>query len=184
MGFDKNLIGSALTNEPPSARSTCTHSPEAHRTRRLPLQSRLRPSHSKSDYDNAVADMDKARKLIDPQLIHLIQPTCARSISRAASPTTTPACTTRQSSFSTKPVAVVLSPSDYPATYYHRGLSHYRKGSYRRAIADFDQGSSTSHRTTPMPLTIGNSPTKSCPNSDVHIDIGYGKMPYPLCKAR
>ena len=91
------------------------------------------------DYDNAVADMDKARRLIDPQLIPLYTSTMQEVYFQSGIAYYDTGLYDQAIILFDKAVAVVPVPSEYPATYYHRGLSHYRKGSYRRAIADFDR---------------------------------------------
>ena len=137
MGFDKNLIGSALTNEPPSAKYR-THSPEAHE-QGVFHHTRGYDRLQQADYDNAVADMDKARKLIDPQIIPLYTSTMQEVYFQSAIAYYDTGLYDQAIILFDKAVAVEPSSSDYPDTYYHRGLSLYRKGSYRRAIADFDQ---------------------------------------------
>ena len=91
-----------------------------------------------ADYDNAVADMDRARKLIDPRLIHLYADSMREVYFQSGVAYYDTGLYDRAIILFDKAVDAVASPSDYPATYYQRGLSHYRKGSYRRAIADFD----------------------------------------------
>ena len=90
------------------------------------------------DYDNAVADMDKARKLIDPQIIPLYTSTMQEVYFQSGIAYYDTGLYDQAIILFDKAVAVEPSSSDYPATYYHRGLSHFRKSSYRRAIADFD----------------------------------------------
>ena len=90
------------------------------------------------DYDNAVADMDKARKLIGPQIIPLYTSTMQEVYFQSGIAYYDTGLYDQAIILFDKAVAVVPAPSDYPATYYHRGLSHFRKSSYRRAIADFD----------------------------------------------
>ena len=91
-----------------------------------------------SDYDNAVADMDKARKLIDPQLIHLYTDEMHEVYLQSGVAYYDTGLYDDAIRLFDKAIGVVASPSDYPAAYFHRGMSHYRKGSHRRAIADFD----------------------------------------------
>ena len=91
-----------------------------------------------SDYDNAVADMDKARKLIDPQLIHLYTDEMHEVYFQSGVAYYDTGLYDNAIRLFDKAIGVVASPSDYPAAYFHRGMSHYRKGSHRRAIADFD----------------------------------------------
>ena len=132
----KALVESALTNEPISAKYR-TYSKEDHEqgvfhyTRAL---ARLK----QADYDNAVADMDKARRLIDPQLIHLYSDTMREVYFQSGIAYYDTGLYDQAIILFDKAVAVVPAPSEYPATYYHRGMSHFRKSSYRRAIADFD----------------------------------------------
>ena len=90
------------------------------------------------DYDNAVADMDKARRLIDPQFISMYAGTMREVYFQSGVAYYDTGLYDQAIILFDKAVAVEPSPSEYPATYYHRGLSHFRKSSYRRAIADFD----------------------------------------------
>ena len=93
---------------------------------------------AQADYDGAVADMDAAHKLIDPQLIHAYTDDMRSVYFRSGVAYYDTGLYDDAIILFDKAVAVVPSPSDYPATYFHRGMAHYRKGSYRRAIADFD----------------------------------------------
>ena len=92
-----------------------------------------------ADYDNAVADMDKARKLIDPQLIHIYSAGMHEVYFQSGIAYYDTGLYDDAIILFDKAIDVVLSPLDYPATYYQRGMSHYRKGNDRRAIADFDR---------------------------------------------
>lgn len=91
-----------------------------------------------ANYDNAVADIDKARRLIDPQLIHLYTDEMHQVYFQSGIAYYDTGLYDDAIRLFDKAIDVVASSSDYPAAYYQRGLSHYRKGSYRRAIADFD----------------------------------------------
>ena len=91
-----------------------------------------------ADYDNAVADMDKARNLIDPQLIHLYSGGMHDVYFQSGIAYYDTGLYDDAVRLFDKAVDVVASPSDYPDAYYWRGMAHYRKGSDRRAIADFD----------------------------------------------
>ena len=91
-----------------------------------------------SDYDNAVADMDKARKLIDPQQMHMYTRDMHEVYFQSGIAYYDTGLYDDATRLFDKAIDVVASPSDYPAAYFHRGMSHYRKGSHRRAIADFD----------------------------------------------
>lgn len=93
---------------------------------------------AQADYDNAVADTDKSRKLIDPQLIHLYTDDMHQVYYQSAIAYYDTGLYDDAIRLFDKAIDVVASPSDYPDTYYWRGMSHYRKGSDRRAIADFD----------------------------------------------
>ena len=91
-----------------------------------------------SDYDNAIADMDKARKLIDPQQMHMYADPMYEVYFQSGVAYYDTGLYDDAIRLFDKAIDVVASPSDYPAAYFHRGMSHYRKGSHRRAIADFD----------------------------------------------
>ena len=82
--------------------------------------------------------MDKARKLIDPQLIHLYTDEMHEVYLQSGVAYYDTGLYDDAIRLFDKAIDVVASPSDYPAAYFHRGMSHYRKGSHRRAIADFD----------------------------------------------
>ena len=92
---------------------------------------------NEADYDNAVADMDKARELIDPQRIHLYSDEMHKVYFRSGVAYYDTGLYDDAIRLFDKAIDVASS-SDYRAAYYQRGMSHYRKGSYRRAIADFD----------------------------------------------
>ena len=92
----------------------------------------------RADYDNAVADMDMARNLIDPQLIHLYSDEMHAVYFQSGIAYYDTGLYDDAITLFDKAIDVVASPSDYPDAYYQRGMSHYRKGSYRRAMADFD----------------------------------------------
>lgn len=117
--------------------STPPHSPEAHE-QGISLHTRALSRLAQADYDNAVADTDKARKLIDPQLIHLYTDDMRQVYFQSAIAYYDTGLYDDAIILFDKAINVVLSPSDYPDAYYWRGMSHYRKGSHRRAIADFD----------------------------------------------
>ena len=93
---------------------------------------------STADYDNAVADMDVARKLIDPQLIHLYTADMHEVYFQSGVAYYDTGLYDDAVRLFDKAIDVVASPSDYPATFYQRGLAHYRRDRYRLAIADFD----------------------------------------------
>ena len=82
--------------------------------------------------------MDMARKLIDPQLIHLYSAEIRDVYFQSGIAYYDTGLYDDAIILFDKAVDVVLTSSDHPATYYHRGMAHYRKGSDRRAIADFD----------------------------------------------
>ncbi len=91
-----------------------------------------------ADYDGAVADIDKARKLIDPQLIHLYTDEMHRVYFESGIAYYDTGLYDQAVLLFDKALDVVLVPSDYPATLYQRGLSHYRAGRHRLAIADLE----------------------------------------------
>ena len=91
-----------------------------------------------ADYDNAVADMDEARKLIDPQLIHLYTDEMHRVYFQSGIAYYDTGLYDQAALLFDKAINVVASPSGYPDAYYWRGMSHYREVRYRQAIADFD----------------------------------------------
>ena len=93
---------------------------------------------SRADYDNAVSDIDKARELIDPQLIHLYSDGMRDVYFQSGIAYYDTGLYDDAIRLFDKAVGVVASPADYPDAYYWRGMAHYRKGSDRRAIADFD----------------------------------------------
>ena len=135
--MDILLLASCLrqvTEHKPDATPTpSTHEQGiSHHTR---AHDRLR----QADYDNAVADMDKARNLIDPQLIHLYSDGMRQVYFQSGIAYYDTGLYDDAIRLFDKAIDVVASPSDYPAAYYQRGMSHYRKGSYRRAIADFEK---------------------------------------------
>ncbi len=94
---------------------------------------------SRADYDNAVADIDKARKLIDPQLIHQYTDTMHEVYFQSGVAYYDTGLYNEAVLLFDKALDVVAVPSDTPATIYQRGLSHYRAGRHRLAIADFDR---------------------------------------------
>ena len=94
---------------------------------------------SAADYDNAVADMDKARNLIDPKLIHLYTDDMHQVYFQSGVAYYDTGLYDDAIILFDKAIDAVPSPSNYPAAYFHRGMSHFRKSSYRRAIADFDE---------------------------------------------
>ena len=137
LGFDKALIESALTNEPISAKYL-SYSVEDHK-QGIFHHTRAYDRLQQADYDNAVADMDKARRLIDPQLIPLYAGTMREVYFQSGIAYYDTGLYDQAILLFDKAIDVAPSSTDHPATYYHRGLSHFRKSSYRRAIADFDQ---------------------------------------------
>ena len=94
---------------------------------------------SRSDYDNAVADIDKARKLIDPQLIHLYSADMHEVYFQSGVAYYDTGLYNEAVLLFDKALDVVPMPSDHPATIYQRGLSHYRAGRHRLAIADLQE---------------------------------------------
>ena len=92
-----------------------------------------------ADYDNAVADMDKARKLIDPQFIHLYIDEMHKVYYQSGIAYYDTGLYDEAARLLDKAIDVAASPSDYPDAYYWRGMSHYREGRYRLATADFDK---------------------------------------------
>ena len=91
-----------------------------------------------ADYDNAVADMDRARGLIDAQLIHLYSDGMHDVYFQSGIAYYDTGLYDDAVRLFDKAVDVVVSPSDYPDAYYWRGMAHYRRERYRLAIADFD----------------------------------------------
>ena len=94
---------------------------------------------SRSDYDNAVADIDKARKLIDPQLIHLYTDEMHRVYYQSGIAYYDTGLYDQSALLFDKAIDIAPSSSDYPDAYYWRGMSHYREGRHRQAIANFDK---------------------------------------------
>ena len=92
-----------------------------------------------ADYDNAVADMDKARKLMDPQLIHLYIDTMHEVYFQSGIAYYDTGLYDQAVLLFDKALDVVPVPSDYPATLYQRGLSHYRENRHRQAMADLEK---------------------------------------------
>ena len=93
---------------------------------------------SRADYDNAVADIDRARKLMDPKQVHAYTAEMHAVYYQSAVAYYDTGLYDDAIRLFDKAIDVVESPSDFPAAFYHRGMSHYRKGNDRRAIADFD----------------------------------------------
>ena len=116
---------------------TPSPTPEAHQ-QGIFHHNRAQARLAQADYDNAVADMDKARKLIDPQLIHLYSDDMHDVYYRSGIAYYDTGLYDDAIRLFDKAIDVVASPSDYPEAHYWRGMSHFRKGSHRRAIADFD----------------------------------------------
>ena len=94
---------------------------------------------SRADYDNAVADIDEARKLIDPNLIHAYAVEMHAVYYQSGVAYYDTGLYDQAVLLFDKALSVVPVPPDYPATIYQRGLSHYRAGRHRLAIADFDK---------------------------------------------
>lgn len=92
-----------------------------------------------ADYDGAVADMDRARTLINPQTIEQYADGMHRVYFQSGVAYYDTGLYDDAIRLLDKAIDVAASPSDYPAAYYQRGMSHYRKGNHRRAIADFDK---------------------------------------------
>ena len=132
-GFEEVSVESSAENP-----SEATTQPPSDHRKGVFHHSRGHDRLKQSDYDNAVADMDKARKLIDPQIIPLYTSTMQEVYFQSGIAYYDTGLYDQAIILFDKAVAVEPSSSDYPATYYHRGLSHFRKSSYRRAIADFD----------------------------------------------
>ena len=91
---------------------------------------------SRADYDNAVADIDKARKLIAPERIHLYTDEMHRVYYQSGVAYYDTGLYNEAVLLFDKALEVVPAPSDYPAAIYQRGMSHYRAGRHRLAIAD------------------------------------------------
>ena len=83
--------------------------------------------------------MDKARKLIDPNLIHAYTAEMHAVYHQSGVAYYDTGLYNEAVLLFDKALDVVPVPSDYPATIYQRGLSHYRAGRHRLAIADFDR---------------------------------------------
>ena len=95
---------------------------------------------SRADYDNAVADTDKARKLIAPERIHLYTDEMHRVYYQSGiAYYDTGLYDQAALLLFDKAIDIAPSPSDYPDAYYWRGMSHYREVRHRQAIADFDE---------------------------------------------
>ena len=94
---------------------------------------------SRADYDNAVADIDKARKLIVPEHIHLYTDEMHRVYYQSGIAYYDTGLYDQAALLFDKAIEIAPSPSDYPDAYYWRGMAHYREGRHRQAIADFDK---------------------------------------------
>lgn len=94
---------------------------------------------SRADYDNSVADIDKARKLIDPERIYLYSDEMHGVYYQSGVAYYDTGLYNEAALLFNKALDVVAVPSDYPATIYQRGLSHYRAGRHRLAIADLQK---------------------------------------------
>ncbi len=92
-----------------------------------------------ADYDGAVADMDKARKLIDPQLVQPYIGTMRDVYFQSGIAYYDTGLYDKATILFDKAIDVAPSPSEYSDAYYQRGLSQHRKGNYPRAIADYDE---------------------------------------------
>ena len=93
----------------------------------------------RADYDNAVADIDKARNLIAPEHIHLYTDEMHRVYYQSGIAYYDTGLYDQAALLFDKAIDIAPSPSDYPDAYYWRGMSHYRESRYRQAIADFDK---------------------------------------------
>ena len=91
-----------------------------------------------ADYDNAVADMDKARRLLDPQLVHQYADTMRDVYYRSGVAYYDTGLYDQSALLFDKALAVKASAARQAEIHYWRGMSHYRKGRHRQAIADFD----------------------------------------------
>ena len=90
----------------------------------------------KADYDNAVADIDRARKFIDPNLINAYTAEMHDVYYQSGVAYYDTGLYDQAVLLFDKALDVVPETSDYPAALYQRGLSHYRAGRHRLAIAD------------------------------------------------
>ena len=134
-----SILFIACLHRPVERRPTATPQPPTYHEQGIFHHTRALARLRQADYDNAVADIDKARKLIDPQLIHLYTDEMHQVYFQSGVAYYDTGLYDDAIRLFDKAIDVVLSPSDYPAAYFHRGMSHYRKGNYRRAIADFDE---------------------------------------------
>lgn len=134
-----SILFTACLHRPVERRPTATPQPLTYHEQGIFHHTRALARLRQADYDNAVADIDKARKLIDPQLIHLYTDEMHQVYFQSGVAYYDTGLYDDAIRLFDKAIDVVLSPSDYPAAYFHRGMSHYRKGNYRRAIADFDE---------------------------------------------
>ena len=132
------LLLTACLSRPAERQPTATPQPTSTHEQGIFHHDRALDRLQQADYDNAVADMDKARKLIDPQLIHLYTDEMHQVYFQSGVAYYDTGLYDDAIRLFDKAIDVVASPSDYSAAYYQRGMSHYRKGSHRRAIADFD----------------------------------------------
>ncbi len=133
-----SILFTACLHRPVERRPTATPQPPTYHEQGIFHYTRALDRLKQADYDNAVADIDKARKLIDPQLIHLYTDEMHQIYFQSGVAYYDTGLYDDAIALFNKAIDVVLSPSDYPAAYYQRGMSHYRKGNYRRAIADFE----------------------------------------------
>lgn len=133
------LLLTACLHRPVERQPTAIPQPPSYHEQGIFHHTRALVRLNQADYDNAVADIDKARELIDPQLIHLYTDEMHQVYFQSGVAYYDTGLYDDAIILFDKAIDVALSPSDYPAAYYQRGMSHYRKGNYRRAIADFDE---------------------------------------------
>jgi tetratricopeptide (TPR) repeat protein len=132
------LLFTACLSRPVERQPTATPQPSPTHEQGIFHHTRALARLAQADYDNAVADMDKARKLIDPQLMHLYTHEMHQVYFQSGVAYYDTGLYDDAIILFDKAIDVVPMPSDYLAAYFQRGMSHFRKGSYRRAIADFD----------------------------------------------
>ena len=134
IGFEETLAGSAAS----AGTRLETPLPTDHEIGIFHLNRGLERL-GRADYDNAIADMDKARRLIDPQLIHQHIDTIHEVYYQSGLAYYDTGVFDQAALIFDKAVDAVPEPSDYPETLYQRGLSHYREGRYRLAIMDLER---------------------------------------------
>ena len=132
------LLLTACLSRPAELQPTATPQPSPTHEQGIFHHDRALDRLQQADYDNAVADMDKARKLIDPQLIHLYTDEMHQVYFQSGIAYYDTGLYDKAALLFDKAIDVVAPPSGYPDAYYWRGMSHYREGRHRQAIADFD----------------------------------------------